>query len=295
MKKYLISFFASVTSFFIFSICAYAEVGTSVNDAKVSVNNLAGLVKTINEQLVGAVGTLLLSAGVIVFFSGVVQYVWGIRAGDPAKIKTGNAFMKWALLALFVMFSVYGIIKAAQNFIGLKELDTIVIPSLNFKSSPVKGVPATGADPALPVSGPATGGIKDLSTGGRPDSTGCPSVVNECEDSSTCSSGQGCFAESRGICSRKVCKALSGYTCPNGKTYTDPQDRAGVCGSSGSAASVCSPGLDCRVSGGGAGTCNAAGTACVPDVIGGSCLSITSSIACSSSGCSWNEDEGTCR
>lgn len=77
-----------------------------------------------------------MAAGVVAFFYGIVEYIWGRRQGNIEKTKNGNQFMTWGLIALFVMFSVYGIIKFAQNIIMPgTDFNTITIPGINFGQS----------------------------------------------------------------------------------------------------------------------------------------------------------------
>lgn len=178
MKKSFILVGASLTSFFILSASVYAQ-GSTADDAKAGITTLAGLVTTFTDTLVKSVGTLFLSAGVVAFFYGIVKYIWGSREGNAKAIEDGNKFMTWALLALFVMFSVYGIIKFAQNVLGLKEVNTITIPEVNFKRE------STGT----PTSGP---------TGANPlGSAVCSSIVNE----TFCNAAPGCtWNPGEGVC-----------------------------------------------------------------------------------------------
>lgn len=99
-------------------------------------NTLKGIIETFSTGVAVAFGTLLMGCAVIVFFMGIIQYIWGLRQGDSAKAKTGSSFMTWGLLALFVMFSVYGIVNLAQS-IFLKDVDTttIKIPKLKFETT----------------------------------------------------------------------------------------------------------------------------------------------------------------
>jgi hypothetical protein len=59
------------------------------------------------------------------FFWGVVQYV--INDSEEAKKAKGRQFMIWGLIALFVMFTVWGIVKLLAATFGF---DTGVLPKL---------------------------------------------------------------------------------------------------------------------------------------------------------------------
>ncbi len=137
MKKSFILAIVSFTSFFLLSSFASAQQGlaNSALGAEQGINTFACLINVFTSQIISALGIFFLSAGVVAFFYGVVQYIWGLRQGDPTKAKVGNQFMIWGLVGLFVMFSVYGIIKIAQSLIpGLSDT-TITIPEVNFKKS----------------------------------------------------------------------------------------------------------------------------------------------------------------
>ncbi len=127
----------------------------SAQSATQQVTGAFGSIKTIlksfSDDVLAAVGTLFMGIAVVTFFLGIVQYIWGLRQGDGNKVKEGNKFMMWGLVALFVMFSVYGIVKFAQDiFFKGQDITTIKIPQVKFDqsvsapASPSQGNPATG-------------------------------------------------------------------------------------------------------------------------------------------------------
>ena len=96
--------------------------------------SFADLVGTIIGVLINSLAALFISVAALVFFYGMANYIMGLRQGDPNKAKNGNQFIIWSLTALFVMFSIYGIIKFGQGFIfDGKDTNTITIP--DFKSN----------------------------------------------------------------------------------------------------------------------------------------------------------------
>ena len=132
MKKLFTVVITSTGFFLLFTINVSAQIAASAAGAQVGINEFSVLISLFTSKIISALGTLFLSAGVVVFFYGVVQYIWGLRQGDPSKAKIGNSFMIWGLVGLFVMFSVYGIIKLAQSLIpGLSDT-TISVPRVNF-------------------------------------------------------------------------------------------------------------------------------------------------------------------
>lgn len=160
MKKSLIANLASFTSLFVLSaVMVYAQTAgqsTSVaQDVESGIDTVGGLIDRFTKSIVKNTGVLLLSLGVVAFFWGVVQYVWGVRNAKPDVIKDGNNFMIYGLIGLFVMFSVYGIIKFGQGILfGGKDVSSIVIPEINFKGS--GSAPITNPGGSTPGSAPLT-------------------------------------------------------------------------------------------------------------------------------------------
>ena len=98
--------------------------------------DLGGLVDTFTKTVVRALSTMFATLALVAFFFGIVKYIWGIRDGDAGEIKKGQAFMGWALLALFVMFSVWGIVKFGQGILfGNINQNVITIPRIEFDGS----------------------------------------------------------------------------------------------------------------------------------------------------------------
>lgn len=160
MKKHLIKAFLISAIFYPLSVFA-----TNVTD-------FSGLGKFINdfkENVIVNLSALFLTTAVVAFFYGVVVYIYSIRNGEERGVTNGKNFMLWGLIALFVMFSVWGIVKFAQKVIGIEGQTEIDIPSIKFKNS--GSVPATGG------AGPVSGGQSDsflnsLFSGGGDVSTG---------------------------------------------------------------------------------------------------------------------------
>ncbi len=87
----------------------------------------AQLTKT--GELITAVGVLtrqaiLVVAGLalLVFMWGLVKFIFKI-GGDEKAIEEGKNLMKWGLVALFVMISVWGIIGFFQGELGLDQVN----------------------------------------------------------------------------------------------------------------------------------------------------------------------------
>ncbi len=128
MKKTHIKQFIFSISFFGLSFATVSATITSGSET------FASLVNAFTNGVISALSGLFLALGVIAFLYGVVEYIWARRKGDEKALADGNKFMVWGLVALFVMFSVYGIINLAQSILFQgKDVGTISIPNIQLK------------------------------------------------------------------------------------------------------------------------------------------------------------------
>lgn len=59
---------------------------------------------------------VLVGLAVLVFFWGLVQYIFSLGGeGDEKRQKSGRTLMIWGIIAFFVMLSLFGIIRIAQQ------------------------------------------------------------------------------------------------------------------------------------------------------------------------------------
>lgn len=110
-----ISFVAGV-AFCLAPTVALAQ-GTTFRDVATT------FIQTVITSLMGLFAAIAIAG----FFYGIVIYLLGSRSGDSEKIKKGNSFVIWGLVALFVLSSLWGIIYIVQDFFGVTN-STIFIP-----------------------------------------------------------------------------------------------------------------------------------------------------------------------
>ncbi len=60
---------------------------------------------------------ILAALALLVFFWGLVKYI--VKADDEKAKEQGKNIMIWGVIALFVMFSVFGIVKFLQTSLGI--------------------------------------------------------------------------------------------------------------------------------------------------------------------------------
>lgn len=97
--------------------------------AQVPAQNLRGLI-TLAGDLLNMVIPVLIAAALVVFFIGLVKYVWNNSGEDSQSAKN---IMIAGLVSLFVMVSVWGIIRLAQNTLGVQGNQPIQPPAVPLR------------------------------------------------------------------------------------------------------------------------------------------------------------------
>lgn len=71
--------------------------------------------------------TLLIGLSLLVFFWGLVRFIY--KAGDEKSHEEGKKLMTWGLIALFIMVSIYGILRFFYNDIFSGNLAVPFLPT----------------------------------------------------------------------------------------------------------------------------------------------------------------------
>jgi len=97
-------------------------------------DNIVLLVQSAGN-LVNVLIGFVIALATLVFMWGLIQY---IASSDPEKQKSAKGYMAWGLIGLFVMVSVWGLVKFIQGaFFGGDTIDTA---PLEIPSIPIPGV-----------------------------------------------------------------------------------------------------------------------------------------------------------
>lgn len=96
---------------FIIAAIAFAPV---VVFAQGELSNLNGLLRGIGN-LVSTALPIVIAIALLAFFWGLVKFIF---AGEEGK-KEGKSLMIWGLVALFVMVSVWGLVRFIGNALGI--------------------------------------------------------------------------------------------------------------------------------------------------------------------------------
>jgi hypothetical protein len=121
MKK--ITFFSLVSV--LFPIAAMAQE-TVVNPSFCpgNTNDLTGILHFFTCLVTQSIIPLLITLAIAYFIYGVVKYM--MNADDSAQREEGKNFMIWGIVALFVIVSIWGLVKLLTGTFGFN----FVIPQL---------------------------------------------------------------------------------------------------------------------------------------------------------------------
>ena len=113
MKKLIKTFLP--TALFIFPVVAFAQLG--------GIGNLLGQ----TDMIVRFSVRLLTAVALLAFFWGLVKFIFA--QGSETMKTEAKKVMLWGLVALFVMISVWGIVRFMQSALGLTDFSAPPIPS----------------------------------------------------------------------------------------------------------------------------------------------------------------------
>ena len=141
-------------------------------------DNISGagkLIQNINTNIFGNLVTLLSSVAFALFLFGLVRFIYDRSSGDDTRLQKDKEAMMWGLVALFILISVWGIIKMFQGFLGIGDSGDINLPKICAAGScDSKSDPASNAN---------KGGIKDQVFKDPKDTTKKLDVVSNIDSS----------------------------------------------------------------------------------------------------------------
>lgn len=148
----------------LFSLSVFLiEINNSFAQDNIIVSGSKNFKTTVNsftDNVLTSLTTALMTGAFVIFFYGVVRFIYDRSSGDDARLAKDKEAMLWGLGALFVMVSTWGIIKMFQGFLGIQGDSNIQIKSVQFLSPTVSGGGSDTVDPSAGV----TGGKKDFDT-----------------------------------------------------------------------------------------------------------------------------------
>jgi len=95
------------------------------------------------EGLIAKIGRIIEVATPIVFALALLAFFWGLavyifNSGNDEKKAQGKNIMIWGIIALFVMVSVFGIIRILRETLGIGANESAQIPRVNVQTGTVR-------------------------------------------------------------------------------------------------------------------------------------------------------------
>jgi hypothetical protein len=99
-------------------LIALAGLPFAASAQSLNLSPIASLIGAV-AAIIGALVPILVTLALVVFLWGLVKYLWG--KGGKADVAGAKQLMKWGLITLFVMVSVWGIIDLMQSAFGINK------------------------------------------------------------------------------------------------------------------------------------------------------------------------------
>lgn len=113
MKKY----FVATLSFLALPLVAAAQ----------ELGNLADLIAALGD-VVNIATPVIVGIALIAFFWGLAKFIFS--AGDEEKRESGKHIMIWGIVALFVMVSIWGIVRFIGDALDIEEGGEVPTPGI---------------------------------------------------------------------------------------------------------------------------------------------------------------------
>ena len=109
---------------FIIASIAFAPLMTF---AQTSAGNssVGGLITKLGD-FIAQLTPIAFAAAVLFFFYGLAKFI--LKSGEDQD--SGRQMMIWGVIAIFVMASVFGLVKFLQTTFNIADTDTITVPSI---------------------------------------------------------------------------------------------------------------------------------------------------------------------
>jgi hypothetical protein len=90
--------------------------------------NITSLLEAIG-RLINTALPIVIALGLLFFFYGLALFIF--KSGDPEEQKKGRSIMIWGVVALFVMVSVWGLVRFLNTAFGVQQENRPqVVPSV---------------------------------------------------------------------------------------------------------------------------------------------------------------------
>jgi len=99
-----------------------------------SLANAASIFDTLSlaNTLFNALIALFITLAIVVFFWGLIKYLWGVSSENASE---GLQIMMYGVIAIFVMVSIWGIIRLLQNTFKVTSTDPIIPKGIQIQAT----------------------------------------------------------------------------------------------------------------------------------------------------------------
>ncbi|MEN9338535.1 MAG: hypothetical protein RI945_260 [Candidatus Parcubacteria bacterium] len=135
MKKNFLTFalLTSVFAFLFFVSINFSLAQTTTPNMDVQTTDFSDvgkLINNFNKNIVQNLVALLSAAALVLFLWGLVRFIYDRAHGNDKNLEKDKEGIFWGLVALFVLVSVWGIIKMFQGLIGVSGDNNINLPKI---------------------------------------------------------------------------------------------------------------------------------------------------------------------
>ena len=103
---------------------AFAPLMTFAQAASTN-GSVGGLITKLGE-FIAQLTPIAFAAAVLFFFYGLAKFI--LKSGEDQD--SGRQMMIWGVIAIFVMASVFGLVKFLQTTFNIADTDSITVPSV---------------------------------------------------------------------------------------------------------------------------------------------------------------------
>lgn len=113
------------------SLVSALTAGAAFLPVIASAQTLLNTLALVNTFLNAAIG-LFITLAIVVFFYGLIRYL--TKLGEEGG-KEGLSIMFWGVIAIFVMVSIWGIIRLLQNTLKVTSTDPVIPKGIQINTS----------------------------------------------------------------------------------------------------------------------------------------------------------------
>jgi len=120
--------FLSIGNFFLSANVSFAQNANRIKTPDFS--EVGGMLGNFNQNILQNIIPILSGLALILFLAGLVKFVFDRAKGNHENLTKDKKGMLWGLIALFVLVSLWGIIKLFQGILGVSGDNNVNLPRI---------------------------------------------------------------------------------------------------------------------------------------------------------------------